>query len=160
MMREAILGSLRADGVGDVLQQWRTKAITILLYAVSVAALPTVVSGAILSRDRREMTVVMLLIYALVAITAVYKRCDYRLRGWVIITAGYAMAINSFVPLGLAGSGRSYLIVLPIIAFILIGIRAGWIATAVSFLVYGSLILLAYTGAWRTGSNPCPTRST
>jgi HD-GYP domain-containing protein (c-di-GMP phosphodiesterase class II) len=147
MIRETILSSLRADGIADVLQQWRTKAITIVLYAISIAALPTVLSGAILSRGRREMTVVMLLIYALVAITAVFKRCDYRLRGWVIITAGYAMAVNSFVPLGLASSGRSYLIVLPIIAFILIGIRAGWIATAASFLIYGSLILFAYTGS-------------
>jgi HD-GYP domain-containing protein (c-di-GMP phosphodiesterase class II) len=145
-MRDLLLGSLRADGVSDVLRQWRTKAITILLYAIAVAALPTVVSGIILEAERHDSTIVMVVLYALVVVTAVCRRCDYRLRGSAIIALGFAMAINSFVPFGLVGSGRSYLIVMPIIAFILVGIRAGWIATAVSFLMYGAFTCFAYAG--------------
>ena len=64
-------------------------------------------------------------------------------------TAG-RMAVNSLAPFGLEGSGRSYLIVIPIIAFILVGIRAGWIATAASILVYGAFIVFLRNGILET----------
>jgi len=146
-MSDRFAGLSYERGIDEVLREWRSRAVTILLYVISVAALPTVVTGVVISSGRGATTVIMLAIYALLVVNALYQKLDYRLRGSVIISAGYVMTINSLLPFGLEGSGRSYLIVLPIIAFILIGIRAGWISTAVSILTYGVFAFLAYTGA-------------
>jgi len=132
-----------------VLTQWRARAVTVLLYVISIAALPTVLTGVSLGTDRVQ-TALMLLVYASIVVNAVCKKLPYQLRGSVLLLAGYVMAINSLAPFGLEGSGRSYLIVMPIIAFILVGIRAGWVATAASILLYGAFILFVRSGILTT----------
>jgi hypothetical protein len=53
-----------------------------------------------------------------------------------VLLTGYAAAAFALLIDGLAGDGRIFLTLLPILAFILIGLRSGWIATAFSLLAY------------------------
>lgn len=153
-MADRFTGLTDSHGIDDVLSEWRTRAVTVLLFVIAAAALPTVVTGVVLGGVRHPVTAIMLVIYALLVVNALCRKLDYRLRGSAIIAAGCAMAVNSFVTFGLEGSGRSYLIVLPIIAFILLGVRAGWITTAVSILIYGVFAFFAYSGALASWLDP------
>lgn len=146
-MSDTVAASVPNYDVADVLCGWRSRAVTIVLYAAAISALPTVVSAVLLGDGFSVVTVVMLVIYLSIVVNALWTKLDYRIRGSAVIIAGYAMAVNSLMPFGLEGSGRSYLIVMPIIAFILIGIRVGWISTLVSVATYGVFIQLAASGA-------------
>ncbi len=145
-MADSINASTSAHDVEGVLRGWRSRSVGIVLWVIAIAALPTVVSGVVLGRGRDDVTIVMLIVYLAVVVVAFARTADYRLRGSVLLVAGYAMAVNSFVPFGLEGSGRSYLIVLPMMAFILVGVRAGWVATGASTLTYAVFSVFAYSG--------------
>jgi hypothetical protein len=74
----------RYSGVGDVLKEWRTKAVTIVLYIAIAVALPAYVTSVIqsISMGRWQSAVVMTAVYC------GYHGChveapDYRVRGWV-----------------------------------------------------------------------------
>lgn len=145
-MSHTVAGSIPNYDVADVLRGWRSRAVTMVLYAAAISALPTVVSAIVLGDRFSAVTAVMFVIYLSVVVNALWRKLDYRIRGSAIIVAGYAMSVNSFMPFGLEGSGRSYLIVMPMMAFILIGIRAGWITTLVSVAIYGVFMQLAASG--------------
>ena len=53
-MRDLLSGSVSRAAVSDAPRLWRTRAVTILLYAIAVAALPTVVSGVILEEELHD----------------------------------------------------------------------------------------------------------
>ena len=55
-------------------------------------------------------------------------------------------AIASMARLGLAGSGRLYLLVMPVVAALLLGSRAGYLSAGVSLLIYAAFTYLAGTG--------------
>ncbi len=153
-MSDIVAGPIVTESVDDLLCGWRSRVVSIVLYAAAISALPTVVGAVFLGEGFSVVTAVMLVIYLSIVVNAVWRKLDYRVRGSAIVVAGYAMAVNSLMPFGLEGSGRSYLIVMPIIAFILIGIRAGWISTLVSGAIYGSFTWFAASGTLARWLNP------
>ena len=151
---------LHRHDIGDALKQWRTRAVTIIFYIAAVAALPAYVFSAVQSFaiNRFETLLVLTVVYILIVMAAIFRKLDYRLRGWFFIGAGYLMAVTTMASLGLEGSGRIYLLSMPIIAFTLIGSRAGWITTVLSIVCYGIFSLLAYNGGLETWLVPLPDR--
>jgi len=151
----------RYDDVGDVLKEWRTRAVTIILYITIIVALPAYVVSAIqtLGAGGWQIVVPMTAIYMVVIAVAIVKRLGYRIRGGVFIAAGYMMAVTNLVLFGLEGSGRVYLVALPIMAFVLVGTRAGWITTGLSILIYGIFSLLANSGILETWMMPVADRT-
>ena len=152
---------LRYMGIGDVLKEWRTRAVTIVLYVAIAVALPAYVTSVIqsISLDRWQSAVVMTAVYISIIVVAILKRQDYRVRGWVLVTVGYLMAVTTLVNTGLEGTGRVYLVGWPTIAFILVGTRAGWITTILSALIYGAFSLLANNGILDTLMVPLTDRT-
>ncbi len=129
--------------------EWRTKALYILLLVVAVSGLPAYLS-LFVNALQNERTTPLLWIYlavylALIGLT-VLPRLDFHLRAWTFLLVTYLNAIASFARVGLAGSGRLYLLVLPIMATILIGSRAGYITLVLSLLVYAVFALFASLG--------------
>jgi hypothetical protein len=47
----------------------------------------------------------------------------------------YALTVEQLALSGLVGSGRIILLVLPLLAFILLGARAGWVAAAMTTIL-------------------------
>jgi len=146
---------------GDVLKEWRTRAVTIILYITAIIALPAYVVSVAQQISLRMWQILapMTAIYMVIIVVAIVKNLDFRLRGWVFIAAGYMLALSNLANIGLEGSGRVYLVALPIMAFVLIGARAGWITTALSVLVYGTFSLLAYSGTLETWMMPLADRT-
>ena len=151
---------LRHGDVTDVLKEWRTRAVTIILYIAVIVASPAYAVSVFQSfdLDRWASLALMTAVFLVIVIVAIFKSLHYKVRGWVLVGAGYLMAVTTLANSGLEGSGRVYLVALPIIAFILVGIRAGWITTALSVLIYGAFSLLAYNRILETWMMPITDR--
>ena len=80
---------------------------------------------------------------------ALWRSLDSRVRASGLLLLGYAAGVVSLARGGLAGSGRDYLIVLPIVALILIGKRAGALLSVLSVLILAIFALLADRGFLR-----------
>ncbi len=134
--------------VEDVLRGWRARAVTVILYVISIVALPAVITSAIyyLKRQWWSLAVIIIVLYLLLILVTIFKRLDYRLRASVILLVGYTMAVSALASFGFLGVGTLYLLIIPVLAIVLIGHRAGWAATAFSILIYGVFCLVAYTG--------------
>jgi len=134
--------------VGDVLKEWRTRAGTIILYVILAAAVPAyaiIIADVLRTGSWLTLGVITGVLIVLIVV-AVKKGFDYRLRGWIIVAVAYIIATVQFHNTGLEGIGRIYLLATPLCALVLIGNRAGLIATALSFITYGAFFLFAYTG--------------
>jgi hypothetical protein len=134
--------------VDDVLKEWRTRAVTIILYIiVAYGGLVCVTMAANAIGTGLWLRLgVMSAAYLAVVVMAVNKTFDYRLRGWVILSAAYIIAVVHLTNTGLEGAGRIYLMATPVGALVLIGNRAGLIATILSTLIFGTFSLFAYSG--------------
>jgi hypothetical protein len=146
--------------VGDVMRQWRMRAVTIIYYVALAVTLPAIISSTIsMAKVGAQFSlIIMYIFYLLLACMAIFKNLDYRLRGWSLIIAGYAMAVTTLVVNGLEGSGRVYLMALPVLGFILTGTSGGWIATGLSILIYGTFAVFAFTGISESWLAPYPDR--
>ena len=96
---------LRYSGIGDVLKEWRTRAVTIVLYIAIAVALPAYVASVIqsISTGRWQLAVVMTAVYIAIIVVAILKRLDYRVRGWVFVAVGYLMAVTNLATFGPGG---------------------------------------------------------
>jgi len=132
----------------DVLIDWRTRAVTVVLYIVLVVALPAVISTVtyMVNRGLGGQGIIIVSLYVLIALAAVFRGLDYRLRASVILAVCYFMAVYNMAYFGITGAGSVYLLVAPIVALLLIGTRAGWICTAISALIYVIFFVSAYFG--------------
>jgi hypothetical protein len=146
--------------VADVLRQWRMRAVTIIYYVALAVTLPAVISSTIsMAKVGAGLSIIiMYTFYLLLVCMAIFKNLDYRLRGWSLIIAGYAMAVTTLAVNGLEGSGRVYLMALPVLGFILTGTSGGWIATGLSILIYGTFAIFAFTGISESWLAPYPDR--
>jgi len=132
----------------DILIDWRTRAVTVVLYVVLVVALPAAISTVVYIANRGfgAQGIIIVALYVMLALAAVFKNLDYRLRASVILAASYSMAISNLFNFGITGAGPLYLLSAPILALLLTGTRAGWVCTAVSAFIYGIFFLFGYTG--------------
>ncbi len=129
----------------ESLDGWRPFATQVTLLAALVADLPGLVLG--LMRDRTWQTRAAYLgLYGLLLALALAKRVDYRVRAGVMVALGFALAIIGLARLGLGGSGRTLLLVLPLFGLLLVGRRFGAACLAVAFVAYSTFAVLAWRG--------------
>lgn len=138
------------DVVNDPdLAQWRTRALTIIFIVLAVTGLPAYASvayNAIHMGTTGFLEVIYLTVYLFLVILAFLPRFNYLMRAWGLLILSYVNAGASFLRLGLVGSGRLWLVALPIIATVLIGSRAGYATGLLSLCVYILFSVLASTG--------------
>lgn len=82
---------------------------------------------------------------ALVAALLIPRRY-YRWRARIFLSTLYVLAIVQLATHGLAGDGRIALLALPLLALILLGTKAGWVATSITGVMLGAFTLLARKG--------------
>ncbi len=135
--------------IDAILYAWRTRALNVILTVLAVVALPAVIVPIInaLQYESWDWWMSIYLIgYALIVTMAFWRKLDARVRGWSMVGIGYFVGVVSLARGGMAASGRLYLLWLPIVAVILINIRAGMITTILSLLIYTLFTYLVAQG--------------
>jgi signal transduction histidine kinase len=131
------------------LRVWRTRALYALLTVIAVAGLPAYVAPLINARASGTITPILwayLGIYVAFVALALAPSLPESTRAFGLMGLAYANGIASMARLGLAGSGRLYLLVMPVVAALLLGARAGYISAAVSLGIYAVFTYLAGSG--------------
>ncbi len=130
--------TLPSDDIRSILRQWRSRTLTIILIIVTLVILPAVAATIIRLVEQKELFWVAFLVgmYLILLVMTFYREVNFHLRGYTVLFLGYLGGIFALLIGGPTGDGRLFLTVMPIFAFVLIGLRSGWIATAISLLVY------------------------
>jgi len=132
-----------------VQREWRTKIINGLLVILALAALPawimTIITGTQTAELRWLPTLLSFAFVMLVAL-AVLRKIDYRVRAWGVLLVGYFAAIANLALSGLRGAGPWYLLVLPILGFIMVSVRSGILAAILSTLTLTVIMVLSERG--------------
>ena len=142
-----------AGEIQTILDEWRARALYVVLIVVAIAGLPAYILPVANANQITPLLWVYFIIYLAFVGLAILPRLDVRLRGWALILLAYANAAASFARVGLAGSGRLYLVTMPVLATILIGSWAGYATAALSLIIYAVFAALAQAGvlgAWLT----------
>jgi hypothetical protein len=122
----------------SVLRNWRIRilnGVLLVVAAVSVPAYVVMLSNAVSRADLRPFALVFSIIEVLLLAVVVFRRINFRIRVFGLLLFGYAATIVNLGISGLRGAGPLYLLVIPILALILMGRRAGILATAFSLLI-------------------------
>ncbi|MEI6290988.1 MAG: GAF domain-containing protein, partial [Chloroflexota bacterium] len=126
-----------------VLKQWRVKIlnyfITFAFFAAAVGTVFTILN-AISDASQWPGVIVYIVLTIILACLAVFQNLDYRARAWGILIVAYATGITTLSTLGLSGSGRLYLLSLPVVALILLGIGSG-----IGLSIFGMFTMLAFS---------------
>jgi GAF domain-containing protein len=131
------------------LRAWRVQVLNVLLIVTAAAATVVVansVAQAIADPQWWPQTVPFLAGYAILLALTVLRRLDYRIRIGGFLLIGYAVAIMYMGLLGLLGNGMIFLLALPALAVLLVGVRTGIALAVTSLLIYGAFAIAAATG--------------
>jgi len=132
-----------------VLHDWRTKILNgFLTIAAIAAAIGTwmTILDAISQPGQWPAVILYLILLTVLAALAIFRRIDNPIRTWGVLLVAYATGITALANLGLGGSGRLYLLSLPVVALILLGVRSGIFMSVLSMLtMVGFAFLAEYT---------------
>lgn len=123
--------------ISAIMNAWRVKTLNTVLTVVAVLGSVSIIAlfaGGIVDSDQLPVNLFFLTTYLMILALAFYRRLAWRFRGWGFLFIIYLVGIVSLSRGGLAGAGREYLIIIPILATILVGVEAG-VATAILSLV-------------------------
>ncbi len=131
------------------LQKWRTRVLNLVLIIVALAALPafaTVITNAYLTDRLSPILIGYCGVYVGFVTLAFLRRIPVTIRAWLFIGLTYAITASSLARVGLAGSGRLYLVFLPALAIVLLGQRTGYLCLGISLFEYAVFSELARVG--------------
>jgi methyl-accepting chemotaxis protein len=143
-----------ADGIETALKVWRSNILNTLMIVLAILALPMLgasIAGAIRKPGQWPSVTIFLVVYLAILGLAVLRTLDTRLRVYGLLLVVYLIGILTLVRDGLAGSGREFLIALPVLAIILAGERPGlWLTalSAVTMVVFAVLAHLGWLANW------------
>jgi len=135
------------------LRAWRVQVLNVLLTVTSIVGAPvTAWTVYVATMDPRQWTAALIFlgIYLFLLALAIFRRLDPRLRAWGFLLVGYLAGVIAFARGGLAGDGRVFLLVLPAVALILVGVRSGAVMALLSVLAFVVFTVLAQQG-WMEG---------
>lgn len=124
----------------NVLSEWRTKILNLVLIIITAATLPAWLLTLINSLNNPVLVpsaIAYSILFAFTICLSLFRKIPYHLRAWGVVILGYAAAIVSLNLTGLKGSGPLYLITISVFGFILINLRAGINSTVISILLAG-----------------------
>ncbi len=127
-----------AAEVSAVVNEWRAKAMDVVILVVMLIGLPMLVvavlhDGLHLSWSLR---VAVSIGFLLLVIAAFCRGWSLAARALVFFTGAYSISAIQLGTTGLVGSGRIGLMLFPLLALVLVGNRAGWLAAGVSLILF------------------------
>jgi diguanylate cyclase (GGDEF)-like protein len=134
----------------NIIQDWRSSVLNILLPVVTIAILPALIQTIYQVFIYHTVGWLGPAIYALFYLCLVYvtirRDLDPAKRGWALVVLTFLTGVISMERGGLSGDGRVYLAIVPLLAITLINMRTGIYAAAVCLLVYAIFGFLAAFG--------------
>lgn len=123
--------------------QWRLRVFTSLISIVPIVALIAAVPSAALAVEHGRVEVAVMDVIALVWILAIWRldRMPYNIRVWNYLAMLFSVAIGSLITVG--AIGLCYLMALPVMTVILLGMRSAFAVLAVSA---SCMMVLGLTG--------------
>ncbi|HRR34867.1 MAG TPA: ATP-binding protein [Kiritimatiellia bacterium] len=139
-----------ARGVDEMLRRWRAVVIDRLHKLATVLLLPPLLlvlagRGVMLSWPLRGF---LLLNYLVLLASTVHRSLDPRIRAGILLGLIASTGVVRLAVGQLAGSGRLSLLVMPLLALLLVGPRAGWAAAALSLALYAATPVLLHGGGF------------
>ena len=137
--------------VDAILSAWRDRVLRLLYALASLALLPplaAVFAGIVVPLPWRLRGLLLLGYLALLAATLRPSLSTPRFRAGLLLGLIAATGVIRLAVGQMAGSGRLSLLLLPLLALLLAGPRAGWTATAFSFALYALTPLLLKGGGF------------
>ncbi|HID88686.1 MAG TPA: hypothetical protein EYP52_03125, partial [Anaerolineae bacterium] len=133
----------------EELEAWRVRVLNALLTMVGVIGAPIVgwtVYMAMQNPEQWTAAAVFLGGYLLLLALAIFRRLNLRVRAWGLLLLGYAIGIVAFARGGLAGDGRIFMLALPVLALVLVGVGSGIVMGLLGILAFIIFALLAQQG--------------
>ncbi|MGD1993787.1 MAG: PAS domain S-box protein, partial [Anaerolineae bacterium] len=139
--------------VAAELAAWRARVLDVVLVVSFVVCTPLILlvfwDTAWVTRQW-EAAIAFAVLYLLLMVLAFVRRLPFRLRAWGLLLLVYLAGALAFARGGLVGDGRIYFVALPVLAFILLGLKA---AVIVGGLAIAGFVLIAasFTQGWLLG---------
>ena len=134
----------------NVIQDWRASVLNILLPIITIVILPaliqTIYQMFIYHTVGWSGPATYVVFYLCLVYVAVHRKIGSTKRAWFLVGLTYLTGLVAMGRGGLAGDGRVYLVIVPILAITLISANAGIYAAAVSLVTYAIFGFLAQTG--------------
>jgi len=153
--------SISGSEVDKRLSAWRTKALNIFLTLAAFISFPAAlipVASALLNRRELPGAIAISVVFFILLGLAIFQKIDPLIRGWVLLMIGYFAAIIDFTRTSLAGDAPIYLLAMPLLAFILLSPRSGYIAGGISLVLFWGGAFLTDRGVFDAllinGENP------
>jgi signal transduction histidine kinase/DNA-binding response OmpR family regulator len=140
---------LMSKQIDAVLNEWRGNVLHIVLVVMVIGACPILLAAMFGAADSPEQWPAMLLyliIYIVMIVLTFTPRVSLRLRGWLLLSIIYVIGVIAMARGGLAGAGREYLILLPVVAGILVSVHSGVVTALMSLLTLAVFTVLADLG--------------
>lgn len=136
------------EQVDALVRAWREAATHVALIVMAVIALPVAVG--VLAGSFGDFPLparwVAVSFYGGVLVALCLPRRHFRWRAVLLLAVLYALTVEQLALTGLVGGGRIIILVLPLLALILLGTRAGWVAASVTMLLLAAFTVLAASG--------------
>lgn len=133
-----------------MIEDWRASVLNILLPIITIAILPaliqTIYQVFIYHTVGWVGPAIFVLFYLCLVYVAIRRDMDSTKRGWVLVALTFLTGVVAMGRGGLAGDGRIYLAVVPLLAITLINMRTGIYAAAISLVAYAIFGFLAHFG--------------
>lgn len=132
-----------------VLHEWRRSILNRFVWIVAFVCAVLIGLGiytAIHQPARWPNVILLAALEPLLILIALLRRMDSRVRGWGVLMVFYIIGIRRLLSFGLEGSGNLFLLALPILAVILIGVRSGILMSFISLAIYALVTVLVSRG--------------
>jgi diguanylate cyclase (GGDEF)-like protein len=153
-MRNVNIPEKVENQIETAIKAWRTRAQTRMMSIGLILVLPAVIHTvfrAIGNPRERFLAFLFVLFYLGIALVNSWRDLDVQIRGWVLMLLIYFTGLLAMVRGGLAGDGRVYLLLLPVLGVVLVNKRCGFLLALTSmttFVVFGFLAHFGVLEHW------------
>jgi signal transduction histidine kinase len=137
---------------GDELARWRARILQSVLTACASGGLLAYVPSVWLSIHSGLFTIAVVdsIAYALILALARWRSGPHEVRTWALLIIGYTLGLLLLVLLGPSGAGYLWLFVVPVLAGVLLGLRASLYTSALNAITLAGVGILVARGdlAW------------
>ncbi len=137
-----------AAEIAAVVSEWRARAMNIVIPVLALIGLPVLLVAVWQDGFRMGWVLRAASAAGFLMVVAAGWRRSWSLEGRALVffIGAYGISAIQCGLTGLVGSGRIGLLLLPILALILVGNRAGWLAAGISVLIFGAATIMAAAG--------------